>query len=97
MFGAVDVATWATTVSATVTAGAAMYVAGRVRAGVDALLGSIEDNRERSEQNERLLLGGEAYPGVVTRVRRLDDAVDPDGPARGRTEGPKEPAESDGN
>jgi hypothetical protein len=64
-----NVVQFATMVSATVTAAAAVGTAATVRKGVSRLLSDVEENRVRSERNERLLLGGEAYPGVVEQVR----------------------------
>lgn len=67
---AVDVVTPA---ASTVTATAALYTAARVRQGVTGLLETIEENEKRSLQNERLLLGGDAYDGVVRRVERAEE------------------------
>jgi|GEM_PF-3573053 hypothetical protein len=64
-----NVVQFATLFSASVTAAAAVGTAATVRKGVSRLLSDVEENRRRSERNERLLLGGEAYPGVIEQVR----------------------------
>jgi hypothetical protein len=81
MLGGFDPVQVATIASATVTATAAVYSAGVIRDGVTDLLDAVDENRERSLRNERLLLGGDAYPGVVHRVEDMhaDDRERRDG------------------
>lgn len=76
MFEAVDWPAVVTSVSASVTAGAAIYTARRVQATVSTVMETIEANEDRSKKNERLLLGSEAYDGVVTRVERVEEDAD---------------------
>ena len=68
MLESLDLAAVVTSVSATVTATAAVYTASRVRRGVGEVLSTIEQNERRSRRNERLLLGGKAYQGIVEQV-----------------------------
>lgn len=67
VFG-LDVVQFVTSVSALVTAGCASFVAAKTR----SVLSTIDANEERSQRNQRLLLGGEATRGLVDRVQHVE-------------------------
>lgn len=75
---ALDVGAVVTPAASTVTAAAAIYCARRVQQGVDRVLATVEENEDRSLQNERLLLGSEAYDGVVPRLQRVEEEEETD-------------------